>query len=642
MGPTRNEGAPARAAHDETEFDEILAPVHHARRIAAIVLVALGAIVSYLGSVRAPGIAPDAIGLIAALAGGWPIWMEAWEAIREREINMEITMALGVVAALVVQQYSTAAFIAAFTLFSMYLEDLTKSRGRRALEALLEAAPRTATVQRGGEWITTAADRALVGERILVRPGERIATDGHVVEGESQVVEAAITGEPFPQDKTTGSFVYAGTVNGHGRLIVQCERAHDETTYSRIVALVREASERRGKKQRLADRLAQAIVYVVLAAAAITYIVSHNATTAVSVILVAGACGVAAGTPLAILATTARGARQGVVLKGGEAVEALASVDMVVFDKTGTLTTGEPTVDSFVPLDGTDGSEVLRYLHAMESSSDHPLAKAVTRFASERHPAAGGTGRAAEGVQYLPGRGLRARIDGTEVVAGNLSLVAERGAAVPDAAREIVAKAAQDGNRVVLCAVGGVVRAGIVLRDALRPRAEATVAALKARGLRVCMLTGDDEAPARRIGAEVGIDEVHANLSPADKLGLVRAWQSEGRKVAFVGDGINDTPAIAEATAGIAMRSGSDAAVEACDVLLVSNDISDITLAFDAGRRAQRVILFNFGGTLAVDGVGILLAAAGFLTPLPAAIVHVGSELAFILNSARLFGWKWG
>lgn len=613
----------------ETSFDELLAPVDHTRRLGVIAFMALASVSSWLGLWRTLGLPLDVIGLGATLVGGWPIWKEAWEALRERQINMEITMAMGVVAALVIGEFTTATVIVAFTLFSMYLEDLTKSRGKRALEALLRAAPEQATVLRNGTWTEVAAADVRTGERVVVKGGAAVPVDGRVLDGRSNVTEAAITGEPFPKEKAPGSLVFAGTTNGSGTLEIEALRSGSDTTFARIVKLVREAGERRGKTQRLADRVAQAIVYVVLIAAVLTYVATRDRMAVVSVILVAGACGVAAGTPLAILATIAKSARRGIIINGGQTVEALAGVDTIAFDKTGTLTRGEPVLERVVCFNGHAEDALLERVAAIERGSDHPIARAIVRA----RPA----GPMASSVQYTAGRGVQGDVDGTQVIVGNLAMLDEAGIEVPAAARQLEAEETGRGRIVVHAALGGTLGGALVLADELRPEAVETLARLRAEGLRLVMLTGDRAASARDVAARLGIDEVHADLLPEDKLRIVQELERSGRRVCFVGDGINDAPALVEAHVGAALQSGTDVAMETADVLLMTNDLSRLGEALRDSRRSQRVIIFNFGGTLAVDFIGIGLAAFGLLGPLLSAIIHVGSELVFILNSARLF-----
>lgn len=615
---------------EETSFDEVLAPVPHAQRLAAIAAVGAAAALSFFEVWRLLDLPFDAIGLLATLVGGWPVWMEAWEAIREREINMEITMALGVAAALVIGHFATAAIIVSFTLFSMYLEELTKSRGKRALEVLLRAAPATATVLRDGRWVDVPAEDVRAGERVLVKAGAKIPVDGRVLEGHSSVNEAAITGEPFPQEKMRGARVFAGTLNGAGGLDIEATHSGAETTYARIIRLVSEATERRGKTQRLADKVAQGIVYVVLGAAFVTWLATREPITVVSVILVAGACGVAAGTPLAILATTAKSARRGVILKGGETVEGLARVDTVVFDKTGTLTLAEPKLEDILMLDGSSREAILDTVASVEQGNDHPIARAIVR--AHKPPVL------AHETSYVAGRGVMGSVEGRRVLVGNRALLEDEGVALPPAAARVVEDALATGRIVVYAAVDGRAVGALVLADEVRAEARASIQRLQADGLRVLMLTGDREAPAREVARQLGITEVRAELLPEDKIRIVQELKREGRRVCFVGDGINDAPALAEADVGVALQSGTEAAAEIADMLLMTNDLGRLADAIHESRRSQRVIMFNFAGTMAIDLVGIALASLGLLGPLLAALVHVGSELAFILNSARLFG----
>lgn len=619
----------SNAQETETSFDQLLEPVNHRRRIGAIALMSVAAACSFFGLWRTLHLPFDVVGLAAAAVGGWPIWLEAWHAIRERQINMEITMAMGVVAALVIGEMSTAAVIVTFTLFSMYLEALTKSRGKRALEALIRAAPDRATVLRDDLWTDVRAAGIRVGERVLVKGGAAVAVDGRVIDGRSTVNEAAITGEPFPKEKAPGNLVFAGTTNGSGTLEVEAVRSGSDTTFARIVDLVREAGEKRGRTQRLADRIAQAIVYVVVVAAVATYLITRDRMSVVSVILVAGACGVAAGTPLAILATIAKSARRGVILNGGATVEALSGVDTVAFDKTGTLTRGEPAVERVVCFGDVTEEAFLEKVASIEHGSDHPIARAIVR--------ARPTAAVASGVQYAAGRGLKGSVDGVEVMVGNPTLLTESSVVIPDAARLVFDDERTRGRIVVYGAVGGVLAGAIVLADELRPEARQSLARMRADGLRLVMLTGDARASAEDIARRLGIDEVHAELLPEDKVAIVRKLEGDGRRVCFVGDGINDAPALAGAHVGAALQSGTEVAIETADVLLMTNDLGRLGEALHESRRTQRVIVFNFIGTLAVDFVGLGLAAFGLLGPLLSAIIHVGSELVFILNSARLF-----
>jgi heavy metal translocating P-type ATPase len=610
-------------------FDEVFAKVNHGRRLAAIATMAVAAAASYFGFYESLGLPFDWIGLVATLVGGYPIWMEAWEAIREKQINMEITMALGVAAALAIGQFATAAIIVSFTLFSMYLEDLTRSRGKRALEVLLRGAPETATVRRGEAWVEVPAEDLQVGDVVLVRPGEKVPADGKILAGESSVNEAAITGEPTLRAKVPGNRTYASTINGNAALEVVVEQRGQDTTYARIIRLVKEAGDRRGKTQRLADKVAQGIVYVVLTVAALTFALTRDWTTTISVILVAGACGVAAGTPLAILATTAKSAKRGTIVKGGEGVEAMARIDTVVFDKTGTLTMGTPAVQKVTALDGMKTDDFLAIVASLEQGSDHPIAIALRHAVKPR-----GT---ASRVEYVAGRGLRGYVEHLPVMVGNLSMMQDAGVSISAAARQEEDAARRMGHAVVFGAIDGELRGAVHLADEVRPDARQAVARLRDLGLRLVMLTGDHPGPAQEVATQLGIQEVHAELLPEDKIRIVQQLKSQGRRVCFVGDGINDAPALAEAHVGVAVAAGSEAAIETADVLLMNNDLGSLATTIQASRRSQGVILFNFAGTLVVDLIGVALAAFGFLGPLAAAFVHVGSELVFVANSARLF-----
>jgi heavy metal translocating P-type ATPase len=449
-----------------------------------------------------------------------------------------------------------------------------------------------------------------------------VPVDGVVVDGRSSVDASRITGEPLPIDVEPGSAAFAGSVNLLGALTVRAEKVGAESSYGHIVEAVRAAQASRAPVQRLADRLAAALVYLALGGAALTWLLTRDLTATISVVIVAGACGVAAGTPLAVLGAIARSARSGAFVKDGTHLEALSEVDTVVFDKTGTLTLGEPLVIDVRPAGGVAAADLLTAAAAAESYSEHPLGRAVV----EHVRAAGLAVPRPDSFTYLPGSGLVATLDGREIRAGNRTLV-------PEAPEHAVPLAGRTGIHV---AIGDAYAGTIVLADAVRPSALACVTALRSLGLRVVLVTGDSDGPARLVAAELGIDEVHAGLLPAEKAAAVASERADGRRVAMVGDGVNDAPALAAAQVGIAMGSGTDVARESADIVLISSDLADLVAAFTTARRARRIVLFNFAGTIAVDAVGMLLAGFGLLGPVAAAAVHVGSEAGFILNSARL------
>jgi len=569
-----------------------------------------------------PSSAVPLVALVGLAVGCWPIVVEAWEDARHRRMSMELSMLIAIVAAAAIGEWVTALLIAAFVLAAEILEDLSMDRGRDALTDLMAFLPETVNVRRGNEVTMVPLDDIAPGEVIIVGPGGRVPVDGTVAAGASSVDESRITGESLPVDVTIGSEVYAGSINQVGALEVRAERVGSQSSYGRIVEAVREAQESEPPVQRLADRLSAWLVYIALAGAALTYLVTRDLTATISVIVVAGACGIAAGTPLAVLAAIARVARSGAFIKDGAHLEALSTVDTVVFDKTGTLTVGIPTVVDVRPARNITRDELLSVAAAAESYSEHPLGQAILAHARRLDLPVG----PAQGFAYRPGLGVTATVGGRLIAAGSRSLVTD----APDLA---------DDHGIatpVHVAIDGTCAGTILLADAVRDSAASAVANLHRQGLRTLIITGDQEATARAIATQVGIDDVRAGLLPEKKLAAIDAERAAGHRLAMVGDGVNDAPALARADVGIAMGSGTDIARDSADVVLISSDLDDLARTVHVARRARHIVLFNFAGTLLVDLVGMVLAVLGLLGPVLAALVHVGSETAFILNSARL------
>jgi Cd2+/Zn2+-exporting ATPase/Cu+-exporting ATPase len=566
------------------------------------------------------------IGLVAALIGMFPILKEAFEAVLERRMTMELSMTIAIGAALAIGQFFTGLVIILFVLIAEVLEGMSVGRGRRAIKDLLDFLPRNATVRRQGSSREINASEIHVGDVVVVRPGSRIPVDGEVVAGNSFVDQSTITGESLPVEKIVGKHVYAGTINQSGSLEVRTTEVGLDTAFGKIIKTVEEAEKSRAPIQRTADKLAGYLVYFALGCAALTFMITHDLRSTISVIIVAGACGIAAGTPLAILGGIGRAARAGAIVKGGLYLEILGRVDTVVLDKTGTLTYGNPEVRGIRTASGAKSEDVLVAAAIAERPSEHPLAKAILRKASEDslpviEP---------EDFSYLPGKGLVCSIDGEEVVVGNKTLFKERHIDL----NGFNGRAEESSE--ILVARGGRVLGAIQVADRLRPEATIAVAELKGMGLRVVLLTGDAEHIARSVGNQLGIDEVGFALLPEEKVQRIKALIREGRKVAMIGDGVNDAPALMHASVGVAMGSGTDVARESAQVMLLGNDLVKFVETLRIAQRCHRIIMVNFTGTLMVDGIGVGLAAFGFLNPLLAAFIHVTSELAFILNSARL------
>ncbi len=565
------------------------------------------------------------IGLAATLIGGYPIFKEAFENILERRMTMELSMTIALVSALAIGEFFTALVITAFVLAAEILEGQTVGRGRRAIHDMLNFLPQTASVVRNGQTFEVATDTILSGEIVLIRPGSRIPVDGQVVSGHSFVEEAAITGEPMPSEKIAGSAVYAGSINQSGTLQVLAERLGKETTFGKIIEAVERAEHSRAPIQKTADRLAGYLVYFALGAAALTFLITRNIQATISVVIVAGACGIAAGTPLAILGAIGRAARQGSIIKGGIYLEALGHLDTVFLDKTGTLTHGTPLVAGISAAPGISEQVILKAAASAESGSEHPIGRAIVRFAEQQnipvsHP---------DDFEYRIGRGVRASLHGLETIVGSRHLLAELGVDLPQRAD------AAHGTEVLVAQAGRYL-GSILVTDQLRDSSAPAVRALTDMGINVVLLTGDVKAAAKAVADRLGIVQAYSELLPEQKTAFIAERVKKGGTVAMLGDGINDAPALSEATVGVAMGAGTDVARESADVVLIGNDLMKFVETVRIARNCRRIIFQNFYGTLIVDTIGIGLAAVGLLNPLFAAFIHVASELTFILNSTRL------
>lgn len=599
--------------------------------ILRLVLLAGATLFSWLGLWK--GYVPfDVVAVLATLIGGIPIFRETIESIRNRTLNMEASMSIGAIASLAVGQFVPAAVIIFFALFAEEIESLTISRGRQAIGNLVAKAPKMAIVRRAGVEVSVPAESVRVKEMVIVKPGEKIPVDGIVLNGSAFVNEAPITGESLPVEKLNGDRVFAGSINDSGFLEIEATHVGKDTTFSRIISIVEAAERTKAPIERIGDRLATNLIYLALILAAFTFIITRNVLSTISVIVVAGACGIAAGTPLALLASITKAAKKGMIVKGGVHIEELSKIDTVVIDKTGTLTLGEPRIVNIQTLDQHDGRQVLRFAAIAERHSSHPIARAVLTKAAEL----GASSPEHSSCEYLPGKGVVCKFKDDQILVGNQALLETYAVTEPDQVQKLVYEESRSGRSVVLVAHNKHACGALSVADVVREEARQAVSQMRAMGLRVIMMTGDNEGTARAVARELGIDEVYASVLPEQKSEKVRELLASGRKVAMVGDGINDAPALAEATVGIAMGSGTDVALETADIALMTNELGRIPQLIALGKENRSVIMQNFAGTLVVDGFGVALAIVGMIHPLAAAFIHTFSELTFMLNSARL------
>jgi heavy metal translocating P-type ATPase len=610
----------AAAHHDEAgeEHEE------RGREWLRVSLVALVIVLVWSGIVpRYRGI--DFLALAGILIGGFPIFKEALADLLKGRMTMELSMTIALVAASVIGEFFTALLITVFVLIAEIIEGMTVGRGRGAIRQLLDLLPQSVEVRSDGQVGPRGLSEVHVGDVVLVRPGGHIPVDGVVVSGHSFVDQANITGESMPVEKVPGARVFAGTINQSGVLEIHTDKIGHDTAFGRIIELVERAERSRAPIEKIADRLAGYLVYFALACAALTFLITRDARSTISVIVVAGACGIAAGTPLAILGAIGRAAQQGVIIKGGRYLEGLSNVNIVVLDKTGTLTLGTPEVMGVEAVNGVSPEEVLRIAASAERFSEHPLARAIVKKATE---SAVNVGEPQE-FQYFPGKGIVCEVDGARTIVGTRALMEAEAISVPQL------ETAKQSSEVLVAAKGNFL-GSIKIVDVVRKEAAAAMREFKAMRCRTVLLTGDRKEIGDAIARELGVYEVQSQLLPEEKVKWVRNLRLDGNYVVMLGDGVNDAPALLEADVGVAMGSGTDVARESASVVLLGNDLMRFAEVLKVARRCRNIIYANFAGTLLVDGAGVLLAAFGMLNPVLAALIHVSSELLFIGNSARL------
>ena len=599
--------------------------------------------------------------------GGWPFHHAAWRSLRHRGATMDTLISVGTLAAwgwsvvailfldagdetmsgLSLDRSASAssiylevaAVVTTFVLAGRYVETRAKRRAGAALRALLAlGAKEAAVLADDGTETPMPVEELTVGTRFVVRPGEKIATDGVVVEGSSTVDRSLLTGESVPVEVAPGDDVAGATVNVGGRLVVRATRVGSETALAQIARLVSEAQSGKAPVQRLADRISAVFVPLVIGLALVTlvvWLVLDDATTAfaaaVAVLIVACPCALGLATPTALLVGTGRGAQLGILIRGPEILESTRRVDTVVLDKTGTVTEGRMALVRVVAADGADADEALAVAGSLEHASEHPVARAIAAAAAEAAPL-----RPVEGFRNLEGRGVEGLVAGRPVVVGRPSLLAERGLGLPSALRTALADADASGATVVAAGWDGTARALFLVADAVKPESREAVDELRSLGLRPLLLTGDNEATARAVAAIVGVDDVVAGVLPSGKAEVVGRLQADGRIVAMVGDGVNDAPALARADLGLALGTGTDVAIEASDLTLVSGDLRGAADAIRLSRRTLGTIKENLFWAFAYNVAALPLAAAGLLNPLVAGAAMALSSLFVVGNSLRL------
>ena len=606
------------------------------------------------------------------LWGAWPFFTRAWRSVVTRHLNMFTLIGLGVAVAYgysvvatllpgafpaalrghggrVPVYFEAAAVIVTLVLVGQVLELRARSQTGAAIRALLDLAPKTARRLRddGGEE-DVALDAVAPGDRLRVRPGEKVPVDGVVLEGASSVDESMVTGEPIPAEKAAGARLVGGTVNGTGALVMRAERVGRETLLARIVAMVAEAQRSRAPIQRLADTVSGYFVPAVIGVALLTFVawslwgpeprLAYALVNAVAVLIIACPCALGLATPMSIMVAAGRGAGAGVLFRNAAAIEAMRDVDTLVVDKTGTLTEGRPKLVTAVTAAGDEERDLLRFVASLEQASEHPLAAAIVAGARERGVALAPT----EDFVSVTGKGVRGRVDGRAVALGNRALMEDLGADVgPLAARAEALRA--EGQTVMFAAVDGALAGVVGVADPIKETTAEALRALHADGLRIVMLTGDSRTTAEAVARRLGIDTVVAEVLPDAKSETVRRLQREGRRVAMAGDGINDAPALAEAHVGIAMGTGTDVAMESADVTLVKGDLRGIVRARRLSRATMANIRQNLAFAFGYNALGVPVAAGvlypftgALLSPMLAAAAMSLSSVSVVANALRL------
>ncbi|MFD0279342.1 heavy metal translocating P-type ATPase [Kitasatospora sp. NPDC127111] len=580
------------------------------------------------------------LGTLAAF--GWSFWALFWGTAGTPGMRHPFSLSIGDTDASSTLYLETAAAVTALILLGRYLEARSKRRAGAALHALLDLGAKDVSVLQGGREVRLPVDRLTTGTRFVVRPGEKIATDGVVVEGASAVDASMLTGESVPVEVAVGDTVTGATVNAGGRLVVEATRVGADTQLARMARLVEDAQNGKAAAQRLADRISAVFVPLVILIALGTLIgwllaadsPTEAFTAAVAVLIIACPCALGLATPTALMVGTGRGAQLGILIKGPEVLETTRKVDTIVLDKTGTVTTGRMTLLAVHTADGVTAQQALRLAGAVEHASEHPIGAAIAAAATDR------TGELPPVADFasLPGRGVRGTVEGRTVLAGRATLLAEHAQPLPPALDKAGAEAEAAGRTVVAVGWDGAARAVLEVADAVRPTSAEAVAELRALGLRPVLLTGDNAAVAAAVAAEIGIapTDVNAEVLPEDKVATVRRLQSEGRVVAMVGDGVNDAAALAQADLGLAMGTGTDAAIEAGDLTLVRGDLRSAADAIRLSRRTLATIRGNLCWAFGYNVAAIPLAAAGLLNPMIAGATMAFSSVFVVTNSLRL------
>jgi len=574
---------------------------------------------------------PFLLGLVLVIAGGYPVFLNVIRATLRRQVISHTLMTLGVLAALAVGQWVTAALVVVFMRIGDYVENFTTESARRAVKELTALAPQSARVERDGVEVEIPVSEVNIGETVIVRPGERIAVDGEVVGGQATLDQSAITGEAMPIEAASGTHVYAATIAKLGSLRIRADRIGVDTIFGRVVKMVEEAEAHRADVQRIADKFSAWYLPVVAVIAALTFLSTRNPLSTAAVLVVACSCSFALATPVAMLASVGASAKRGLLIKGGKYLELLARADVLLVDKTGTLTLGQPQVTDVVPLNGLSRTEVLTLAASAERYSEHPLAEAVRTLARDENISL----LEPQEFEAVPGLGVRAVVNEHRIAVGNRRMIPAAGTAA------IAADLESQGKTLLFLESNDQLVGILAAADTLRAEVPAALEAARALGIRyIELLTGDNEQTASTLAKKLGVS-YRANLLPENKIDVVKEFQSKGHVVVMVGDGVNDAPALAQADVGIAMgAAGTDVAIEAAHIALMREDWNLVPDVLRIAKRTMRIVKMNLAFTTLYNIVGLSLAAFGILPPVLAAAAQSLPDIGIMGNSARLLKQK--
>lgn len=616
-------------------FQRWLQAVKNQTALAVGVLIAVAYGWYWLGG---PVVVMQGLLLVASVLGVAPILMQAYQALKVKVVSIDLLVTIAVIGAFVIGEYNESAIVTFLFLFGSYLEQRTLKKTRESIRSLSEMAPQTAQVVADDGTVTAVdVDDVAIGDHVLVKAGGQVPVDGTVITGSAFVNEASITGEAQLVKKEVGASVYSGAIVDNGTLTVVANQVGDDTTFAQIVELVEEAQDSKSPAEKFIDRFATYYTPAVLVLALVVGLITRDFKLAITILVLGCPGALVIGAPVSIVAGIGNGAKNGVLIKGGEVVNTMAGIDTMVFDKTGTLTKGETAVAQVVNY-AADEATVLKLAAAVEKQSDHPLALAVVSYAQQQGLTALPI---VTHIETLKGLGVKAQVGEQLVRIGRAQLLTDAGIIINKQQRAVIEASQRAGQSTVLVAIDQTLALIIGIADTVKPEAKAALSRLRKAGVKnLVMLTGDNEQTAAAIAREVGITEFHANLLPAEKVDYLKTYQAKGQKVAFIGDGINDSPSLALADIGIAMGSGTDVAIETSDIVLMQSTLSEVVYADYLTKATARNTVQNIViavGTVALLLLGLIL---GYVQMASGMFVHEISILVVILNAMRLIRFK--